>query len=226
MLLLVVMVPNIIIPALVLIHVIWKNEQLHIKYYLSVANLLTTDILTTMRFTFEMFSMMLYLFGVDVIRFKHLDILYSIITIPRVATLYAFILLTINRVIGVGLPYHHRKIMTTKVAYGIAIIVKATTTFPFVRPFGFCQAPSSPVAVIAVALPMFGSVILTVITNAYLYYVTVQSNRKLQQNLKLSERDEQKINRLRRLVHTFQTQAKPTLSVLILGGTDCAVNVL
>jgi len=134
--------------------------------------------------------------------------------------------LTIDRVIGVGLPYHHRKIMTTKVAYGIAIIVKATTTFLFVRPFGFCQAPPSPVAVIAVALPMFGSVILTVITNGYLYYVTVQSNRKLQQNLKLSERDKQKINRLRRLVRTFQTQAKPTLSVLILGGTDCAVNVL
>jgi len=37
------------------------------------------------------------------------------LSIPRVATRYAFVLLAIDRVIGVGLPYHHKKIMTNRV---------------------------------------------------------------------------------------------------------------
>ena len=56
-----------------------KNEQLHI--YLFVANLLITDVTTTIRFTFEIFSMVLYLLNVDMMTIKHLDIIYSIITI-------------------------------------------------------------------------------------------------------------------------------------------------
>ena len=236
MLILLVVMPTIIIPALLLIHVIWKNEQLHTKYYLFVANLLITDIATTMRLPFEMFTMVFYLFDVDVNKNYH-NVFYTILTIPRVAALYAFILLAIDRVIGVGFPYHHRNIMTTKVANtligvmwlgaaSISLLIKATTSLVFVEPFGFYLVSPNPVTGVIVAFPMLGSVALTVATNVYLYYITVQSNNRLQQNLKLSERNEQKINRLRRLLHALQKQTKPTLSVLILGGIDCVVNLL
>jgi len=200
MLLLLVVMPTIIIPALLLNHVIWKNEQLHTKYCLFVVNLLITDIATTLRLPFEMFTMVLYLLNIDMIKNYH-KVFHTILMIPRIAALYAFILLAIDRVIGVGFPYHHWNIMTNKVAYAligvmwlgaasISLLIKATTSLLFVEPFGFYLISPNPMTGVIAAFPMFGSVALTVATNVYLYYTTVQSNNQLQQNLKLSERDE------------------------------------
>ena len=73
--------------------------------------------------------MVLYLFGVTV---NHSDILYVIMIIPRVNLRFAFLLLAIDRVIGVSLPYRHRKIMTNRVVYTlitVAWLVAAATTF-------------------------------------------------------------------------------------------------
>ena len=60
---LLVMIPTIISSALLVIHVIWKNEQLHTKYYLFVVNLLVGDVAVTGRYGLEVILMMLYLFG-------------------------------------------------------------------------------------------------------------------------------------------------------------------
>ena len=69
-------------------------------------------------------------------------------------------------------------------------------------------------------------IIMIVISNAFLYYSTVQSNIKLRQNRRLAGGDQQKINRLQRLLNALQMQAKPTVSALILGGIDCGINIV
>ena len=42
--------------------------------------------------------------------------------IPRMNLRYSFLLLAINRVIGVAFPYHHRKIMTTRIVYTLIAV--------------------------------------------------------------------------------------------------------
>ena len=212
MFLLLLVIPTIVIPASVIIHVIWKNEKLHTKYYFFVASLLVTDIATTGRYAYEIFSMILYLFGMTV---AHNDIFFVILTIPRVATCYAFVFLAIDRVIGVGFPYRNRKIMTDRVvkilitvawflAAVITFSIRFTSSLLFAWPFGNYIITPGPIGAALLVDPMLMSVIMIVVSNAFLYYSTVQSNIKLRQNRRLAGGDQYKINRLQRLVNILQ----------------------
>ena len=232
-----IVIPAIVIPASLIIHVIWKNESLHTKYYFFVVNLLINDIANIPRNLYEILLMVLYLFGVTV---NHSDILYVIMIIPRVNVnlRYVFLLLAIDRVIGVSLPYRHRKIMTNRVVYTlitVAWLVAAATTFIvrwtsstvlFVPPFANFIPSPNPVGSIAILLTLLMSIILIVASNAYLFYVTAQSNKRLLQNRNLSGREGSEMNKVRRLLRALQMQAKPTASALILGGIDCAMTAL
>ena len=103
--LLLVTIPIIITPAVVIIHIIRKTEELHTKYCLFLVNLLVSDILTTIRYCFEIFIMALYLLNIRV----HISvIIYAIISIPLVVTRYSFVLLAIDRVVGVAFPYRYK----------------------------------------------------------------------------------------------------------------------
>ena len=78
-LLLLVTIPATITPAAVIIHIIRKTEELHTKYYLFLVNLLTADILTTIRYCFEIFIMVLYFLSIKI----YIDVIaYIIIIIP------------------------------------------------------------------------------------------------------------------------------------------------
>ncbi|XP_065885865.1 olfactory receptor 8U3-like [Dysidea avara] len=233
-LLLMIVIPAIVIPALLIIHVIWKNERLHTKYYFLVVNLLINDIASTPRYLYEILLMILYLFGVTV---DHSDIFYTIMVIPRMNLRFSFFLLAIDRVIGVAFPYHHRKIMTTRVVYTLIafawlmaavtmFIIRVTSTILFARPFGNYLPLPSPVSSILLVLSMVIPIVLTVVSNAYLFYITVQSNKRLQQNRRLNGGEGSEINKIQRFLKALQMQAKPTASALILGGVDCGIIVL
>jgi len=60
------------------------------------------------------------------IRINVNDISYTIISIPQVVAQYSFVLLTIDRVIGVAFPYHYRNIMKAKVVYSLIATVWIT----------------------------------------------------------------------------------------------------
>ena len=233
-LLLLVTIPAIVIPAVVIIHIIRKTEELHTKYCLFLVNLLISDILSTIRFCFEIFIMILCLLN---IRIYVSDIAYTVISIPRVATQYSFVLLAIDRVVGVAFPYRYRNIMKLRVVYALIASVWITAAVlsllsrifeaPYlVWSFGIFITPSgSPSAIIIYVLPQVVSAILIVGTNVYLYHVIIQSKTKLENNLKLSGRDEHKITKLQRLIHNLQMQLKSSLPVFVLGGVDCLLNV-
>ena len=82
MFLLLLATPTITVPASMIMHVIWKNERLHTKYYFLVTNLLVTDITTTGRYVYEIFSMILYLFGVTIYPSnKMMALFYTVISV-------------------------------------------------------------------------------------------------------------------------------------------------
>ena len=204
-LLLLVTMPAIIIPAVVIIHIIRKTEELHTKYCLFLVNLFISDILTIIRYCFEIFIMILYLLN---IRICISDVAYTVISIPQVAMQYSFVLLAIDLVVGIGFPYRYRNIMKLRVVYALIAsvwIIAAVLLFtarileaPYlVWLFGiFIAQPGGPSTFILYVLPQVISAILIVGTNVYLYRTIIQSKKKLESNLKLSCRDEHKITKL------------------------------
>ena len=233
-LLLLITIPASIIPAVVIIHIIRKTEELHTKYCLFLVNLLISDILTTIRYCFEIFIMILYLLN---IRMYVSDIAYFITSIPQVVTQYCFVLLAIDRVVGVAFPYRYRNIMKLRVVYALIAsvwIIAAVLLFfakilesPYlVWPFGIfiTMQYDGPGALIVYLLPQVVSAILIVGTNVYLYRTIIQSKKKLENNLKLSGRDEHKVTKLQQLIHNLQMQLESSLPVFVLGGIDCLLN--
>jgi len=84
-----VILPVIIIPAAVIIHIIRKTEELHTKYCLFLINLLISDILTTTRYCFEISIMVLYLLNIRI----HVGVItHAIISVPQVVTRYSFVI--------------------------------------------------------------------------------------------------------------------------------------
>ena len=107
---LIVVIPA--IPASLIIHVIWKNESLHTKYYFFVVNLLINDVASTPWNLYKLFLMILYI----PVWYDLSEIFYVVMAIPRINLRFSFLLLAVSHVIGVAFPYRHRKIMTTRVA--------------------------------------------------------------------------------------------------------------
>ena len=194
-LLLLVTIPVIIIPAAVIIHIIRKTEELHTKYSLFLVNLLIGDILTTIRYCFEIFVMVLYLLNIKI---YINDIAYIILTIPRVVIQYSFVLLAIDRVVGVAFPYRYRNIMKPRVVYALIAsvwiiaavllsLIKITSHIYLLWSFGVFVPQSIPPSIfrLYVLLQPVSAVIIVGI-NLYLYHSIIQSKRKLESNLKLS----------------------------------------
>ena len=122
-LLLLVAIPVTIIPAVIIIHIIRKTEELHTKYCLFLVNLLISDILNGIRYCLVIFIMILYLLDIRMYFTYISDIIFVIITILQVTTQYCFVLLAIDRVVGVALPYRYRNIMKPKVVYSLVASV-------------------------------------------------------------------------------------------------------
>ena len=233
--LLLIAIPAIVIPAAFIIYIVRITEELHTRYCLLLTNLFVSDILVTIRYCFEIFIMVLYLLDV---RIYVSDIAYTIISIPQVATRYCFLFLAIDRIIGVAFPYRYRSIMKLKVVYALVASVWIIATILMflarllgalylVWPFGiYISQSGSASGFVVVVLPQVVSAILIVATNAYLYYSIVQSKKKLEDNLKLSGRDEHEISKLQRLIHNLQIRFKSSVPVFVLGGIDCLFNVL
>ena len=236
LIILLVTIPATIIPAAIIIHIIRKTEELHTNYSLFLVNLLIGDILTTVRYCFAIILIIMYLLN---IRVYISDIAYIIITIPRIIVQYSFVLLAIDRVVGVAFPYRYRNIMKPTVVYVLIasvwiiaavllLLIRIILGPPYlVWQFGQFLTPSDTFGVLFLyVLPQIVSAIMIVGTNVYLHRTIVQSKKKLENNLKLSGKDDHKVTRLQRLIHNLQMQLESSLSVFVLGGIDCLFNIL
>ena len=234
-LLLLVTIPAIITPAAVIIHIIQKTKELHTKYCLFLVNLLIGDILNIIRYCLEIFIMVLYLLNV---KMNVSFVAYAIVSIPRMTTRYSFVLLAIDRVVGVAFPYRYRNIMKPRMVYALIAsvwIIAAVLLFLIIIsassyllwPFGvFLVQSDHPAIFVLYVAPLAVSAILIVGTNVYLYRTIIRSKRRLEENLKLSGKDDYKITKLQRLIHNLQLQSESSVPLFILGGIDCLFNVL
>ena len=149
---------------------------------------------------------------------------------------YSFVLLAIDRVVGVAFPYRYRNIMKPRVVYALiaSVWITAAVLLLFCRViFGsqylvwqYGELTGFLGAIFIYLLPQVVSVTLTVVTNVYLYHSIIQSKTQLENNLKLSGKDEHKITRLHRLIHNLQMRLKSSLPVIVIGGVDCFLNLL
>ena len=235
-LLLLVTIPATITPAAVIIHIIRKTEELHTNYCLFLVNLLIGDILNTIRYCFRIILIILYLINT---RVYISDAVYIIITIPRVVIQYSFVLLAIDRVVGVAFPYRYRNIMKPRVVYALiaSVWIIAAVLLSLIRiilgpphilwQLGLFIPPSGLLGVFSLyMLPQVSSAIMIVGTNVYLYRTIIKSKKKLENNLKLSGKDDHKVTKMQRLIHNLHMQLESSLPVFILGGVDCFLNIL
>ena len=234
---LLVAIPSITVPAVLVIRIILKTTRLHTIYYLFVVNLLITNILNTCKMGFETILMCLYLFGVNADTTASF-IIYSILSIPRLAARFSFINLAIDRAIAIAFPYHHKNIMTTKRAYimlAVIWIISSINTaaifsasFRFVGPLGTYTPIEKPTegAILFVFILVL-TVILILSVNVYLYAQINQSRKKLEENMSThGTRDDDEKIKLKRTYRRFQKLIKTTVSLLVLGGVDGMINLL
>ena len=173
------------------------------------------------------------------IRIYTSDILYIIASISQVVTRYFFVLLAIDRLVGIAFPYYYRNIMKPRVVYALIasvwiiaavllLLIRIVLGPPYlVRELGLFIPPSGILgAIFTYLLPQVVSVILTIGINAYLYRSIIRSKKKLASNLQLSGKDDHKVTKLQRLIHSLQLQLESSLPVFVLGGVDCLFNVL
>ena len=235
--------PAIIIPAVLVICIILITEKLHTVYYLFVINLLATDIFNTLKMGFEFILTCLYLSGINAdstVTF----VIYAILTIPRIAARFSFIILAIDRVVAIALPYRHKSIMTYRRAYVMlmftwiiptvmTLAVYLSSSLTFVGPFG-AYTPTgndNPIAIPLLFLFVLAlSIVIIVCINIYLYSQITKSKQILEENMRThgtddgNERNENK--QAKRRYHKLRKQVKTTLPLLILGGVDGMINLI
>ena len=135
--------------------------------------------------------------------------------------------IAIERMIVISSPYHHRSIMTTKMVIGILAVMWIvalilTIMITIVSPV-YIEWPLAAISFQNTVLPFFAvprltSAVCIVVANVFLYYHVTISNRKAKENERLGNEDE--VKRFQKLLQLLRTQAKPTITLLLVGGID------
>ena len=226
----------VITPAVMVINVIWQIRELHTKYYFFVANLLATDVaFVIVRSAMECLIIILYLLGLNsdpataIVQF----LVFPVYMIFRLMNILLPITIAMERMIVIGFPYRHRSIMTKKTVIGIlaamwgvslilAIMVTVIVPVDVVWPLATVNTHITAFPFFAV--PRLTSAVCIIAANVFLYYQVTISNRKAKENERLGNEDE--VKRFQKLIQLLRTQAKPTITLLLVGGIDVIGQVL
>ena len=225
------------IPSALVIRVIVFERKLHTKYYFFLVNLLVTDFLGVLINNVVQFvALVIYVSGSSI---KLSCIFIEIFSIFSFAGQLLFNTLGIDRFVAIASPYHHRKIMTKKVVvtivavvWGLAISITSVllTQEPYVHlyPFARCHRLSNGFTLTNSfrVFVLVSSTILIIGINLYLYHKTLQSNKKLKENMRLHGESSRSARRHVVQREKLQNQTKPIVSVLLLGGIDGLINLL
>ena len=226
----------VIIPALIVLNIIWWTRELHTKHYFFVANFLVTIIANkTVRCVLQYVIIILYLLDSNsdsvgaVLRWLVLPIwvILYFMTILLPTTLAA------ERTIVIAFPFRYRSIITTKTSaialgglWGISavltIIVTLFVPVEIVWPVALFEW--HPTVYPFVLIPRVISTVFIIAANCFLQYQITTSNRKAAENQRLGNEEEAK--RFRRLVQVFRAQAKCTFTLFLVGGIDVIATIL
>lgn len=225
----------VIIPAAMVINVIWWTAELHRKYYFFVANLLATDIITVIvRTAIRYFILILYLLDLnsDSDNFMIKYLVFPLFPLTALMTILLPITVAMERMIVIAFPYRHRSILTTKRVIGILVAMWGlslilTITIAIIVPVDIVwtvgpayHGSISPFFILC----RLTATVCIIVANVFLLYKVVISNRKAKENEKLG--NEEEANRFQKLVQLLCAQAKPTTTLLLVGGIDVIGNIL
>ena len=106
----------------------------------------------------------------------------------------------------------------------LILTIMITTTAPV-----YIEWPLAGISFHKTALPFFiasrlASAVCIIVANAFLHHHATISNRKGKENQRLGNEDEAK--RFQKLLQLLRTQAKPTITLLLIGGIDVIGNIL
>ena len=226
----------VIIPALMVINVIWRTRELHTRYYFFVANLLATIAANKIiRSSLQYLIMLLYL--CDMISASAEAVIRWVI-LPLSTLFYLMIILlpitlAAERLIVVTFPLRHVSIITTKAIkivmaamWGLAAILTTiiTITVPVKIVWALALIQWHCMALPIVLIPRIISTVFIIAANIALQHKLTVSNRKAEENKRLGNEEEAK--RFTKLVQVFRTQTKATITVFIVGGIDVIANIL
>ena len=226
----------VITPAVVIFNVIWYTRELHTKYYFFVANLLATNITSAIVAVILGYLLsILYLLDFNsttaTIAVKWLGIAPFIIL--YFMTILSPIPVALERMIVIAFPFRHRSIMTNKTVAGmivtmwgastiLTIIIILTVPLDIVWPLATLHWHTNIYAIIAA--PRLLAVICIVAANSFLHYKITISNRKAEENQRL--RNEEQVKKFKRLLKEIRAQAKPTITLFLVGGIDILADIV
>ena len=226
----------VVVPAMMVLNIIWWTKELHTKHYFFVANFLATIVANkTVRSVLQLIIFILYLVESNS---DFVGAVLRLVVLPVWVILYLMtillpITLAAERTIVIAYPYRYRSIITTKTTaialaamWGtsviLTILITAFVPVEIVWPLAVFDWHSAIYPVVLV--PRLISTVFIIIANAFLQYQITISNRKAAENQRLGNEEEAK--RFRKLVQVFQAQVKCTITLFLVGGIDVIATIL
>ena len=202
-----------------------------------VAHLMATDaisalinLLLTGTMIISYFSGMGDFIGCNVFRF---------LLFPTIVINFTFLMISVDKVIGVTFPLRYREIMKPRVVFGIIAtkwvlaIVLCTRNlfnpkgFTKIAKFGTCHSNDGALfeIVITYILPIVLTCFITAILNIYLTIKAYHTHKHIQEESKLSGGHSEDLKALQKKQVTFKKHLKPmtTLLVVVLGSSSIGV---
>lgn len=226
----------VVIPALIVLNIIWWTKELHTKHFFFVTNFLVTIIANkTVRSVLQFVIFILYLLDSDS---DSVGAVLRWLAIPVWVTLYFMtillpITLAAERTIVIVYPYRYRSIITNKTSamalagvWGISAVLTIIVTLfvPVKIVWPMALFIWHPAVYPIVLVPRLISAVFIIAANAILQHQITVSNRKAAENQRLGNEEEAK--RFTKLVQMLQAQAKCTLTLSVVGGIDVVATIL
>ena len=202
-----------------------KTKRLHRPHNILVANVMIADIVLALWDTIPAsISIIGYAAGTNIIHCGLLNFAYH----PVIVYHITFIMISIDKVIAIGLPFKYKNIMTNRVVAGmiclswvLAILVSFHTLFVSidleVPEFGICVELGRDFlwVILTYAIPILVEAVVTTLLNMYLATKSFQIQKQIQKESRLSGVTSQ-VEALRQKQCTIKKHMKPILTLLVI----------
>ena len=205
------------------------TRKLHKPHNIFVANLMITDIISVVLTTVQASIMMITRLG-DFINCR----VYVFLLFPILVMYCTYLMISVNQVIAIALPYKYKKIMKRRTIAGVITVgwlvpilfylrVFFTTDYVKSAQYGYCLENNSFILFfLTFLLPVFALSLIALVLNVYLSFKAYQVQGQIRAESRLSGATSNEVNKLKKKQATIKTHLKPmiTLLVVVLGSSS------
>jgi len=214
-----------------------NTRSLHKPHNIFVASLMITGMISAV-LTCLQSSLMMIGFVTGLGDFISCS-MFKFLRFPASVIYFTYIAISIDKVISIGFPFKHKKIMTPRAIGGIIVVtwLLAIATsihvlffndgFTKVSQFGTCnpKGKSYISSLLNHGLPIFASSVIAAILNIYLAIKAYQVHKKIQEETRLSGAITSELKALKKRQAFIKMNWKPmiTLMVVVLGSLGIGI---